>query len=348
MIRAGPPAVRVSTPVRFLASFLVAAALLLALSLWGGVTLADFVAALRRLDARVWTVSLALHGTIYALRAWRFQLLVPRAERPSYGAALAISSAHNLASYVLPAKTGEATLVLYLKGYAGVSASAGLASLVVSRLFDLAVLCGGVSTALFVLSHGSQRFERLERLGPWFAPIIAGLAIAIGAVCLRPHVLSATTAWAMTRFRLHTSNVGRKVLERLTRVNDALRATSGLGVQAGCLVLTIAQWAFVFAFYAVLARGAGLPSEIGYPEAVFGSSLAILFNLLPVNGFAGFGTQEAGWKIGFLQLGVEPDLALATGVAVHLVQLANVVLFGLVAHAALGWVRQTREARARP
>lgn len=327
---------------RLAASLAVAAVLLVALAAWGDVGFADFVAACARLDAATWAAALALHGGIYLLRAWRFQLLVPRGDRPRYGPALAVSAAHNLASYVLPAKTGEATLVVYLKGYAGVPAAAGLASLVVSRLFDLAVLCAAVAAAL---AFNADRVTGIPEPTP-LVVALSVLAVALAAACLRPHALPRLTGWALERLRLARFAAGRAVLARLARVGAALEATAGARTQLACLALTAGQWALVFAFYAVLARGAGLPSDIGYAEAMFGSSLAVLFNLLPVNGFAGFGTQEAGWKVGFVLLGVAPELALATGLAVHLVQLANVVLFGLAGHVALGVGRSTRAARA--
>ena len=65
------------------------------------------------------------------------------------------------------------------------------------------------------------------------------------------------------------------------------------------------------------------------------SSWAMLANLLPINGFAGAGTQELGWVVGFRMLGVPEDLALSTGLGVHLVQLFNVVALGLLGHLAM-------------
>ncbi len=315
------------------ASLAIAAVLLALLMHWGGVGPADFARALGRLDGRTWAFALGLHLCIYALRAWRFALLVPRAERPAFGPVMAVSAAHNLASYVLPAKTGEATLVVYLKAHCGVSGAAGLASLVVSRLFDLAVLCAGVSAATLVLGWGSE--GALGRLVP-LALVLLGLAAVLAFLCLRPHLLSVGTGWALRRLRLGRLAIGRAILARLGRVGAALEATGRGTTPAAVLAASVGIWLLVFAFYAVLARGVGLPEWVGYPEAVFGSSLAVLFNLRPVNGFAGFGTQEAGWKIGFVLLGVEGDLALATGLAVHLVQLANVVLLGLIGHLVMG------------
>jgi uncharacterized membrane protein YbhN (UPF0104 family) len=72
----------------------------------------------------------------------------------------------------------------------------------------------------------------------------------------------------------------------------------------------------------------------------------VLTNLLPINAFAGFGTQEGGWVLGFGLLGVERELALSTGIAVHLVQLSNTVLFGAIGHVAMGLLGAAAGARA--
>jgi hypothetical protein len=89
----------------------------------------------------------------------------------------------------------------------------------------------------------------------------------------------------------------------------------------------------VISFYAVLFPAFGWPEgQMIVVPAVLAAGFATLANLLPVNGFAGFGTQEGGWVVGMSLWGVDPELALAIGVSAHLVQLGNVVLFGLLGH----------------
>jgi hypothetical protein len=43
-----------------------------------------------------------------------------------------------------------------------------------------------------------------------------------------------------------------------------------------------------------------------------------------------------GWVLGFGLLGVPRDVALATGTGLHLVQLANVVVLGVLGHVGMG------------
>ena len=64
--------------------------------------------------------------------------------------------------------------------------------------------------------------------------------------------------------------------------------------------------------------------------------LGLAYSSSTPNAFAGVGTQEAGWVLGFGILGIERDTAFATGLAVHLVQLFNVCAMGLAGHVAMG------------
>lgn len=322
---------------RILISLLLAALLLAALAWWGGVGPAEMGRALRALPARTYFVALALHAAIYLLRALRFRLLLPPASRPPFGHVLAVSSAHNLAAYVLPAKTGEASFVVYLKGLCGVRGAESLASLLISRLLDLATLSGGVGAAALVLGLVEGDGARA-----WALPlggVLLAAALALGLLCLRSDWLPTGARELARLLRLDRRGLGAKLAAATEQVAAALReAGRGGRLLAGALV-SLPLWVGVFLFYAVLARGLGIGADLAH--ATFGSGLAIAANLLPVNGLAGFGTQEAGWVVGFGLLGVPRDLALSSGLGAHLVQLANVILFGLLAHLALGLLPRT-------
>jgi len=332
--------------LRLLLSLVIAAVLLALLFHWGEVSLGSLVETWRKLPALVYLEALAVHIAIYALRTLRFRLLLPPASRSSFGRMLGVSAAHNLAAYVLPAKTGEATLVLYLKKVCGVPGSEGLASLVVSRLLDLATLCG-------FLGLGCLHLRAVGRLGlEWLAPL--GGALVLGSAAL--FVLSARSDWLVPCFvtpvrllRLGSTRLGAKLVGRATEVGRALRHAGGEGRLVRAALVSVPLWLGVFLFFLLLAGGFGLRGEgIGPVESLFGASWAMLANLLPINGFAGAGTQELGWAAGFVQLGVERDVALSTGVGAHLVQLVNVVGMGVLGHlamAVLGGARARKSGR---
>ncbi|MFT5285588.1 MAG: hypothetical protein ACI8TQ_001753 [Planctomycetota bacterium] len=330
------------TPLRIFLSLAVAGGLLTALMLWVGVNLDEVVAALSLLTPAEYLLAVCIHAGIYSLRALRFRLLVPPAARPPFGRTLTVSAAHNLASYVLPAKTGEASFILYLKRFAGVSGARGLASLLVSRLLDLAVMCSGISLACFYLATRSEAVsnERMQGLMP-VAILLLACTLVFSFLGARGHLLVIFIEKIARFSRLDRIAFGRKVLARFTEVEDALRGAGGEGRLFFAAVLSVPLWALVFGFYFVLGCGFGLPDSTSYAEVVFGSSATVIFNLLPVNGVAGFGTQELGWTFGFEFLGVDRKLALASGISTHLVQLFNVCLFGVLGHLVMGWLKPT-------
>jgi len=327
--------------LRLLLSFAVAAALLVLLFHWGELSLEELIETWRRLPGLVYLEALAVHVSIYLLRTIRFQLLLPPESRSDYGRVLGVSAAHNLASYVLPAKTGEASLVVYLKKVCGVPRSEGLASLVVSRLLDLATLFGMLGLACLYLK-GTGHLEP-----DWVVPL--GGLLVLGSLTLL--VLSWRSDWLVHFFvipmrllRLESTRPGAKLTERAQRVGLALRQAGGEGRLWKAALISVPLWLGVFLFFLILARGFGLSEELGPIDSLFGSSWAMLANLLPINGFAGAGTQELGWVVGYVQLGVPEDLALSTGLGVHLVQLANVVGMGLVGHLAMALLAPRRSS----
>ncbi|MAF67428.1 MAG: hypothetical protein CMJ84_17445 [Planctomycetes bacterium] len=317
--------------LRLFVSLALAGLLLAALFLWGGVSPEELWGVWRRLSPSTYFTVLAIHSAVYLARAARFRALIPRAHRPRFPSLLGVSAAHNLASYVLPAKTGEASLVIYMRGVCGVPAAEGLASLLVSRMLDAAALCGALALACLTVG-GTPTAE------DWWTPLGLGLALAtlvMGWLAARGEWLVRTCTGLARLTGLERTALGRRVIARAVSVGAALSAAGAGGGLSVAALLTCPIWLGVFGFYAILARELGMAAEIGLAEATFGSSLAVLANLLPINGFAGFGTQETGWVVGFVTLGVSRELALSTGLGVHVVQLFNVATLGLFGHIAM-------------
>jgi uncharacterized protein (TIRG00374 family) len=310
-----------------------AALLLLALFVLGGVDPADVLRTLARLSPGAYGLALALHLATTALRAVRFQLLIPRSTRPSFRHALPVAAAHNLASYVLPLKTGEAALIVYLRLQCGTPAGIALASLLVSRFLDGAALCTGLAVACASLLGAGAAPE-------WMESTILALALLASLfllLSLRGDLLVRGLALALRSIGLQRARLGQALVERTQGLAHALRAAGGGWRLALAVLVTAPMWFTVFGFYALLAGEFGIPASIGFLERSLGASLSTLANLLPVNAAAGAGTQELGWVTGFhVLLGVDEKLALTSGIGVHLVQLFNIVLMGLAAHLAMG------------
>lgn len=328
--------------LRLVLSLAVAAGLLAVLMLLGGIRIEDLLAGLRRLSPRDYLTALGLQVALYALRAWRFHLLLPRERRPGILRLSSITAAYTMASIILPAKIGEATFVVYAGRVAGIPASEGTACLFVSRLLDVATLALGMSLACLAL-WASGTYPQLAWLGPLGA-ILLPIALVVFVASARGDLLVRWIDRGSRLLRLERTRTGARLLEFGQRLSIALRAAGSRQRLYAAALVSLPAWLCLFLFCAVLAEALGLPPEITFSEATLGTGLAIATSLIPLSAFANFGTLEAGWVFGFHSLGVEPSLAAATGVGVHVVQLANALLLGLLGHVgmALGAGRARR------
>jgi uncharacterized membrane protein YbhN (UPF0104 family) len=185
-------------------------------------------------------------------------------------------------------------------------------------------------------THGGH--GNLEEIAKYGAPL-ALIGVTLAAVSIRGDLLVHLLSRSLRFARLHRWALGERVVEKVTQIAHAMRE-AGRGHRLGVAALiTVPVWLCIFGFYAMLARGMNIDvafeEPLTFPEAVFGSSLAVLANLLPINGAAGVGTQELGWTYGFVMLGIQESRALTVGLAVHFVQLFNVVAVGLFCHLAM-------------
>lgn len=320
-----------SAALRVLLSLAVATALVVLLLEWTGTSAGEVYDTLRAIDPAVYLAALGVQALIYPARALRFAALMPAAHRPSLGRLLPVTAAHILAANVLPAKVGEATLVLYLKRSADVPGAHGLALLLVSRVLDFATIAGGMTLACLALGL-SGSYPELD----WLVPLGAFLlvpTILFGYLAARGDRLVSLAAWGLRLVRLDRTGLGTKVLAFAEKLRGALAEVERGHLIRGALA-TIPVWLLVFGFFAVLARGLGMES-LSFAAAVFGASLAILSTLLPINGFGGFGVMDAGWVGGFTALGVSAEVATSSGLAAHFVYLGNMCVFGLLGHAAM-------------
>ena len=310
-----------------LAVALVALALLFA---WGGVDAGDVLGTLAEADLRLVALAFLIQGLIYVFRAIRLRVLLLGAGGAdvSLPGLTAASAAWILDSHVLPAKVGEASLVLHLSRV-GVRGEHGLIGLVVSRLLDLAtlLLVLGVACSAMAAAGEHPDLPWLQSLGLFALAAATVLAVVI----LRgEHLVRVGRGVAV---RVLPRTLGERSGRFLSRVEDALRILPRRAV-LGAALLSLPVWACVLGVYAALGVGVGLEG-LAAADLLFGARLAVLGSLVPINGFLGFGMLDMGWAWGFAAMGVPESHAVSTGLAFHALYIVGVGILGAVGHARL-------------
>jgi uncharacterized membrane protein YbhN (UPF0104 family) len=248
-----------------------------------------------------------------AARAWRYALLLGIERRR--GTVLAITLSSWGASLILPGPSGDAAFVWLARSRLKTPGAVGAGAAVLSRLLDAASL---LLIALITAPLAGVMLPRVLLVGG----VAVALVIAAGLTALfwdRPRRL--IVQW-LERLPLPPA-----IHDRLHQAIEELGSGSRpfLLVTATLLgrVATGAQ------YYALFAA---VDQPLSLVQVWFALSIRTLLLAVPVQGLGGLGTTQLWWTAGLSLLGWPAGQALATSLAVHLVDLSITL-----PQAAIGW-----------
>ncbi len=224
-----------------------------------------------------------------------------------------IVSFHNFFNQVMPARTGELTLIYYLKKIGGVKATRGLHSLIVVRIFDM-IIVSLFFVVSFILYFGTRESSLLLYVGIAMAVISI---IALFNIKWMVIVVSKVFYGIGSLPFLQDKKLVKKLLEKVYQVEEEFSQFDTRGNLPMIAVTSLMVWTALYTLSFVVIRGFNI--DIGYIPALIGATGGILTNVLPINSFGSFGTLEAGWTGGFLLVGMSMQDAVTTGFGNHLV-----------------------------
>lgn len=245
----------------------------------------------------------------------------------------AISGYQNFFNQILPARTGELTLVYYLKTIGGADISKGLHSLLVTRIFDFIVVAAFFMCSILVY-YGRESSISLLLLGAVF------LAISVIAL-FNLKWLVIFSAWvfesAVRILKLERSPLSLKIRSKIEPIIDEFARFDTRRYIPMLALTSILVWIalYVFSYLTILSLGI----DISFLQSVAGSTGAVLTNTLPINSFGSFGTLEAGWTGGFVLVGMSEQDAITSGFAYHILNFLVSALISGVCFVALKFGR---------
>ncbi len=297
--------------IRFLISILITA--ILVIVLLSQISFGDLYALFLHLDPG-WAIS-GCFGYVLSLllRALRIRWLV-HSKGLSLSQFTRISVLHNFSLMILPSKLGELTYPYLLSRMCGISLTEGLASLIAARIYDFFI-------TFMMLLISAMGFPEILKIDVWVAGMIAVSCISVTFLTL--FHMSRISRWVSALFETLSSRVRFKrrnpfawFREKASHISadfDAIHSRRGY---LPVTLLTTLSWLMAFWMFYAFLRGFGI--SISFLHVIFGSSIALFVNALPISGLGNWGILEAGWAAGFLLVGLSKEKAIATGFGVHI------------------------------
>jgi hypothetical protein len=264
----------------------------------------------------------ALYAVSNLCKSIRYKIMIKSAG-VTQGTMYAITSYQNFFNQILPARTGELTLIYYLKKAGGSSMTKGLHVLIVTRIYDLIIV------AVFFLSSailfwGSRINTGLIVLG------CAALAASIASlfflkwIILFCHRIFANIS-ALVRFNRTT--LYRKIDSKVEPIITEFSDYKTVKQLPSLVISSIAVWIVLYLFSFASIRAFHV--DMGILQTIVGNTGQVLANVLPVNSFGSLGTLEAGWAGGFLLVGMNAQDAVTTAFGYHIINFVAAAFIAL-------------------
>jgi len=237
-----------------------------------------------------------------------------------------ITAMHNMYNRVLPFRTGEVSYILLLRAEGVVTGTEAAASLLVARIFDYLTI-----SFLFVLTVFFMRFSGTLQLIAWVMAFFMAVAFgALAAMTFGGHKFFDWFHRLTQNFEGRAGAILQKAEEKGREGVESLQSIGSKSTYGRTFLFSLLIWLAMFYIHYAIISGLG-ESPITYWGTIIGSTFAVLTNILPIHGVAGFGTIETGWTVGYMLLGIPKQVAIGSGFLMHLFVLFSALVYGLIA-----------------
>jgi len=293
--------------------------------LFSQISLKDLYTLLRNADP-FWTLLGAL-GYLLAIffRALRYKWLI-HSKEISLSDLFRISVFYNFSLMVLPSKLGELSYPYFLNRLCGMNMTEGLASLIASRVYDF-------FTILVIFLLGSIGFQSLFKINVFL--IIVLVALLFGLTFFAFFYMSDLLKFFSNALGKISQRIGGKnskpfqwTQKKIHEMAEDFYAIKARRTYLPVTVTSLVAWIMAFWMFFALMKGFGV--SVPFSKVIFGSTVAMVANALPISGLGNWGILEAGWTAGFLLVGLSKVEAITTGFGVHIIVFVTSAVTSLI------------------
>jgi len=294
----------------------------LILFLLSQIEFSKLVYSLASIDPLYLALGFALYFTTYFLRAARFKVIL--GSEAKYLDLLKVLFIHNMVNQVLPARTGELSYI-YLMEKRNLPINKGISSLALARVFDLVGISLLFLISILVLGELNSTFLNLMLV----MSFVVGLTLFM-LLCLFLYkkkfidrVQSLTELLRVNKF-----DFTKRALEKGEEAIEDMKVIKSKHVFLYSTLISMGIWFIsTILMYLFLSQ---MDVMLSIWEGCLGSMVIVITSILPIHSVGGFGTTESVWATIYISLGVSKEMAIASGIGIHLILFMYLLIIGVV------------------
>ena len=254
-------------------------------------------------------LGIAVYFLSVALRAQRWALLLSSAGHLRVGQLYPIVIIGYMGNNIYPARIGELLRAYVLRQSYAMPFATSLASILIERVLDSAVLLGFVVAGL-PITQGIGENLRLGLLALGAALVVGIALVMVMSIYARP-IAERAEQWVG---HLLPRRLGATFLDLFQRFLLGTQSLKSPRVFFATLALTLATWLVETVKYWCVAHALGI--SVPFLGLMLVNGLSNLFTVIP-GAPGGIGTFDSGGVLGMVSLGVQPSLAFAYVLVLH-------------------------------
>jgi uncharacterized membrane protein YbhN (UPF0104 family) len=263
--------------------------------------------------------AISLTGSV--LRAWRYKiLLLPY--QISWGNILLVTFIRNLFVDLLPVRIGSLSYIYILNKRLNFSFNTATSSFVVAFVYDFLSLSPFLVVSILVVGLGATALSTplLLLLSVLFFLIILAIVWKLPELCrLLLVAYRAILKVIQADQKMWARISAEKIQLTIENIIQIRKRGTDWPVFFLSLGIRLAKYgSLYFLLFALLQSFGSTMSSLSFWKTILGITGAEMTGYLPIKGFGGFGTWEAGWAGTLLLLGFEKRIAILSS-GIHLV-----------------------------
>ncbi|WP_158024221.1 lysylphosphatidylglycerol synthase transmembrane domain-containing protein [Methanosarcina horonobensis] len=281
----------------------------------------DLIATIKNIDKTYLVLGFFLYVLSYLLRGLRFHILLDK--KISLTDLFHIVCVHNMVNSILPARSGELSYIYILKKYHDKSTGEGVATLMVARVLDFIT----ISLLFFMSSLFVHDFPETFSSIIWLVVLFTALLAVFLIILLYAGDIFLKFANAVFKtLKLNKHGLVNFFSRKAIEIVDSFKNIKNSGKMIELFIISFTIWITLYFLNYTLIKS--LSINIGFFEVLLASTFVVFMSILPIQGMGGFGTYEVGWAIGFVGIGLSKELAINSGIVVHIIGIVYYVLLG--------------------
>lgn len=290
--------------------------------LFSQIELSDVIIILTRIKPIYIVAIFIFYAASYLLKAMRLHILLNR--EVGVKELFYIVCFHNMALNVFPARSGELSYIYLLNKRHNRTAGEGAASLITIRIIDV------ITISLFfyisiILTHDLPPIvmNAIKMIGPFLFFMILFILTFIwncdGFVNLLRNI--------SIHFKVNNKKSINYIFNKLDEMSGTFKKLTHRQF-VNCIIISICIWIMIYSGLYALIEAMGI--SVALESFLLASTFFLMTSIIPVQGIGGFGTLEGGWAISFMAVGVAKEVAISSGIIMHIISIFYLILLFII------------------